>query len=36
MAEGNTFRLKIIAPERIFFDDDVNMDTASLLTYIRK
>lgn len=25
MAEGNTLRLKIIAPERIFFDDDVNM-----------
>ena len=25
MAEGNTLRLKIIAPERIFFDDDLNM-----------
>lgn len=25
MAESNTFRLKIIAPERIFFDGDVNM-----------
>ena len=25
MAESSTFRLKIIAPERIFYDDDVNM-----------
>ncbi|MCI5848639.1 MAG: ATP synthase F1 subunit epsilon [Lachnospiraceae bacterium] len=25
MADDNTFRLKIIAPERIFFDEDVNM-----------
>lgn len=25
MADGNTFRLKIIAPERIFYDDEVSM-----------
>ena len=25
MADDNTFRLKIIAPERKFFDEDVNM-----------
>ena len=25
MADDNTFRLKIIAPERIFFDEDLNM-----------
>ncbi|MCI8307123.1 MAG: ATP synthase F1 subunit epsilon [Lachnospiraceae bacterium] len=25
MAESSTFRLKIIAPERIFYDEDVNM-----------
>lgn len=25
MADDNSFRLKIIAPERIFFDEDVNM-----------
>jgi len=25
MADSNTFRLKIIAPERIFYDDDVSM-----------
>ena len=25
MADDQTFRLKIIAPERIFFDEDVNM-----------
>lgn len=25
MADSNTFRLKIIAPERIFYDDDVEM-----------
>ena len=25
MAEGNTFRLKVIAPERIFYDDAVEM-----------
>lgn len=25
MAESSTFRLKIIAPEHIFYDDDVNM-----------
>ncbi len=25
MSESSTFRLKIIAPERIFYDDDVNM-----------